>query len=652
MIDKTTAEKESEILAGTKTSADLLADLIRKFDAAVDATTNSRRLAERDRDYYDNKQWTDKEREVLRKRGQPCTTNNRIKPKIDYLVGVEQKQRTDPKAFPRTPQDVDSADAATDAIRYVLDDNQFDFTRSAIFKNMLLEGIGACEVSAVPKGQVRADGTSDYRIVIKQIPWDRLFFDPHSLKDDFSDARYKGQVVWMDEAEAREKWPDAVEIFDETKASEVSNDTLDDRPQDRWVDSERKRVRIVEMWCIKGAKYVQYVFTKAGLLQDPVDSPYVNEDGFSEDPFEFQSMFVDRDGNRYGAARAWIDLQDAINKRESKSLHLMSLRQTKGEKGAVDDVNAMKRQLAKPDGHVEINPGLEFDILPTGDMAAAQFQLLQEAKQNIDAVSVNAAMAGTESRVMSGRALIAKAEGGMAEVGPIFDPLRKIQLRIYRKVWNLVRKYWTSEKWIRVTDDEKTPSYVGLNQPVTVMQKAQELERQGQPIPPELVQAAQMNPSAVVEIKNDVTELDVDIILAEVPDTVAIQAEQFEKLAGLAQSGVPIPPEALIEASGLRNKDKILEKMGVGQDGMPPQVAQQIQAAQQEMEAAAQEIAKREEEAKAQEQQMKDAAHDLEMRLLKIQAEERELALKKQIAELQMQTMAREITQPQPVAVQ
>ena len=60
----------------------------------------------------------------LRKRGQPPVIDNRIKTKIDYLVGLEKQQRVKPKAFPRTPQHEDDADGATEALRYVAEQRE------------------------------------------------------------------------------------------------------------------------------------------------------------------------------------------------------------------------------------------------------------------------------------------------------------------------------------------------------------------------------------------------------------------------------------------------------------------------------------------------------------------------------------------------
>ena len=46
--------------------------LIRMFEDSEDATYDARERAERDRDYYDGKQYTSAELKILRDRGQPA----------------------------------------------------------------------------------------------------------------------------------------------------------------------------------------------------------------------------------------------------------------------------------------------------------------------------------------------------------------------------------------------------------------------------------------------------------------------------------------------------------------------------------------------------------------------------------------------------
>ena len=122
-------------------------DLCRMFEESEDSSYESRKLSERDRDYVDNKQLTAEEESTLKKRGQPPVIDNRIKTKIDYLVGLEKQQRIDPKALPRTPKHESDADGATEALRYVAEEQDYDAKRSAVWRNMLVEGFGGVGVS-------------------------------------------------------------------------------------------------------------------------------------------------------------------------------------------------------------------------------------------------------------------------------------------------------------------------------------------------------------------------------------------------------------------------------------------------------------------------------------------------------------------------
>ena len=531
---------------------------IRRFEDFIDSTTDARTKAERDRDYYDGKQWTDAEVAELKKRQQPPVVINRIKPKVDFLLGTERQTRTDPKAFPRTPQHEHDADAATDSIRFVCDQNRFEYLKSEVFECLTIEGIGAAIIEVEPKAK-------DIEVVIRRIPWDRYYYDPHSRERGFGDKTYDGIVVWMDGAALKRMYPGKESVIDAAFTDAIRDQTFDDKPTSAWVTSDRKRTRTCEEYYLKDGQWQHCVFTKSGFLVDPEVSQFLDDDGKPCNPIEAISAFVDRDGARYGAVRQFISVQDEINKRRSKALHLMSVRQVITEVGAVADLNKARRELAKADGVVEVTPNMRFEIAATGDMAAAQFDLLSEAKQEIDAVGANAALQGKQEGSSSGRALQARQQSGLMELGPLFDALRQWQKAVYRQVWNRVRQHWTGEKWVRVTDDEKNLKWVGLNKPITAgEQMIEQMKSQGQQITPEMVQQIAMDPRSreVVGVQNQIAELDVDIIVDEAPDTVNIQAEQFELLTQMYQATPNvIPPDLVLEMSSLRNKDKVLERV-------------------------------------------------------------------------------------------
>ena len=123
------------------------------------ARQDEMQLAERDRDYYDHAHWTKAELDELKKRGQPPTVINKIHDKVSLLCGLERKASTDPKAFSRTPEEEDLADAATQALRYIADDNNFPLVRSAVFENMLIEGAGGAELGLEDDGNGGANIT-------------------------------------------------------------------------------------------------------------------------------------------------------------------------------------------------------------------------------------------------------------------------------------------------------------------------------------------------------------------------------------------------------------------------------------------------------------------------------------------------------------
>ena len=562
---------------------DLHSKLIRWFEESELARMDEIDLAQRDRDYVDHIQWTRDEIKILRERGQPVITINKIKDKLELLCGMERKARTDPKAFARTPAEEDRADAATQCLRYIVDDNSFSIIRSAVFDNMLTEGAGGADLG------LEDDGQGSCNITITHIPWDRIWYDPHSRSYDFSDARYRGMVIWTDRDTLEELYP-GEDVQDVIESSFSSTDyQYNDRPETAfWTDNNRTRIRLVQCDWVERGTWWRATFTKSGLLAPPQRSKFKDRKGKSCSGLLLQSSYINRQNQRYGMVRGLISLQDEINKRRSKALHLVNVHQVVAEKGAVEDVDKARREVAKPDGYVEVMPGLKFEIQQTSDLATGQFQLLQHATAEMQLSGPNAAMSGTDPRELSGRAVLAMQAGGAAQNEPLADALRFWSRRVYESLWMAAREYWSGGKWVRVTDDLNETRWVGINRPVRLMDKLADMPEQHRAM---IMQQMQLQPGdprlqQVVGIENDISDLDVDITIEEGIDIPSLQAEEFQSLVQLAsvQPGL-IPGDVLIAASGLRDKDMILERMKEHQQQQ--QQAQQAagQAAQQHAQA-------------------------------------------------------------------
>jgi hypothetical protein len=570
-------------------------DLVKMFEEAEEASADARGLSERDRDYYDGKQLTAEEQEALRKRGQPEVIINRIKRKVDFLVGLEKQQRTMPRGLPRTPLHQQDAEAVTDALRYVAESQDYHSIRSAVWRNMLVEGAGAVCVKVKPKrpsygalmGSTALSPQQEYDICLKQLAWERFFHDPHSTKLDFTDAVYLGGVLWMDLADALALYgEDKREVLEATLTTAQHSDTYDDTPKWRvWADNKRKRVRVVFMWVKRADRWFFAEFTKGGILKAG-PSPYKSE-GYHDSDCEIiaQSAYVDRENNRYGVVREMISPQDEINKRRSKALHLLNTTQIVMEDGAVNDIEKMRREAARPDGVVVINPGHSdrFKFETRQDLANGHVALLQEAKAEIDLMGPNAAMQGDQGKEASGRAIMASQQGGMIEMGDLLDSLRHFDKRVFRAIWCRVRQFWTAPMWIRITDDERNVRFAAINGAVS--------------------QDGRVGPQ--------IAELDVDIIIDDAPDTVAPAGETFEQLVQLKQMDAngELPFRVLIEAApGLRNKEKLLQIMDeAAQSAGPTPIAQELQLRGAQAEIASKEAKAAESAARAQKTEIEAA---------------------------------------------
>lgn len=526
------------------------------FEEARDNTQDARDEAMTALGYFHGKQWTSAEIAELKRRRQPVVTYNLIKPKIASICGIEENSKTDPKAVPRTPQDENAANVATDVLRYVTERDRFPQSRINVLQDTLICGIGGAIVEVEP-----GESEGDAEIRIRQIRYENIVYDPYSREADFSDARYLGIAKWLDEA-------DAIKIYGED-AQEVITNTIDgstlssgstsyeDRPLNAWGDRKRRRCLIVELYHLEQDGWYQSVFTGAGLIASN-PSMYQDAKGQTACPIILTSCYVDADNNRYGLIRDMRSPQDEINHRRSKLLHLLNTRQTFRKEGAIAsrDPQKMRSELNKPDGDVVIAKnavwGQDAGIIDTTVQFQGQAELLAEAKSFLDQIGPNNSLAGVKTESQSGRAILAQQQAGLAVLATIFAAHNDWILRIYRQIWACARQFWTSAMYIRVTDDMNSHKFIYVNEVVGVDPQA------GTPI-----------------IRNRLAEMGVDLEVERVPHTANLQQEQFEIIGKILLENPDLrSPEtlaALISNSTIRDKKALIDAVT---QPPPPQVVE------------------------------------------------------------------------------
>jgi hypothetical protein len=505
-----------------------LENLKKDYQSYLDLKAEEIKEQQQARRYYHCSQWTAKQIKALNDRNQPVVTFNRIARKLNAIVGLNEKQRLDPRGYPRTPKHEAGAEIATASLRYVLDAGEWSAKSSEAGLTGAVDGLGGMEL-ILEQGD-KGDAELGFEVVEPA----SFFYDPRSLKPDFSDAKFQGVGKWADVDTVIEMFPKKEA---EINASMEAGSELTSNPDSdvKWITGtgNNKKLRLIDHWYKKGGKWQYCVYTGATILAEG-DSPYIDEKKKTFCKFIMYSAFVDQDGDRYGFVRNMKSSQDEINMRRSKGMHLLNSRRIIAEEGAFKDVEKARKEAARPDGIIITNPGMkaEFDDAARNAEMQGQVAFLEDAKNEIENYGFNPALMGQGVQDMSGRAIQLQQSAGIAELGPYLISLRGWKIRFYRAVWNAIQTHWTAERWIRVTDDNDLAQFFAVNQ-LTIDPQS------GQPV-----------------IANALGSLDVDIIIDEGPDTINMQADAFDTLSLMASKGAQIPPQLLIEMSPLSSTAK------------------------------------------------------------------------------------------------
>lgn len=494
------------------------------------------------RRYYHGKQWTDDQIKQLEARKQPIITDNRIKRKVDFLVGVEQRMRRDPKAYPRTPVHTQAADVVTAGVRFVCDQNRWDDKASDAAHDGMVGGIGVVWVGAEKQDPK-----------LKGCTVDRFFYDSRSVKPDFSDARFMGMHLWLDVEDAKAMWPDKeaqiaqmVDRESNTSASYIETDRAE-----QWGDFENQRIRVIEFWERRhspAGPAWYYCFFSGEIDLDSGWSAFLDEDGIPDCPYVAWSPYVDEKGDRYGVVRDMRPIQDEVNHRRSKLLHRISVRQVHVRDGMVDDIDEFRKENAKADGVITHNGEWGKDIGPVDQSfeAKGEADLLALSQASLENLGPNPGLIGKGGGVadQSGRAILAQRDSGMTELSPVFERLRDFKLRCYRKMWARMRQTWTDERWITVTDDPNAPGFIRLN-------------------------GYSQDATGALTAENLVSEMDVDIILDEGPDTILMQEELLQTITQLGEAALTPMGKIVIELSNVPNKERLIKMIDEAQAPNP-----------------------------------------------------------------------------------
>lgn len=530
--------------------------------------------------YREGEQWTAAELKELETRHQPDTVNNQVAVVVNKIIGDLAEQRVRIGFRGRNdPSDTRVADALTDIFRYIRQNNDLEFEERDMAEDGVVCGMGVLDVA------VTFDDLFQPEIKIRHEDPLIVFPDPDSRRYDWNeDAKFIARAKWFSLEEARELYPQAsLEINRvmsglglETSEGSAQISEVDQFKGENYVDQKKRRVRIIEVEYKKyereeivlfadgrsmpkdAAKVAVAEADAAGTTHQNLDRvgyricvgvyaagillehKITNHRQFSLVPY---TVYRKKSGEPYSLITLALSMQDAINKRESKALHLLNTNQVVFERTAVLDKEALAVEMHKPDGQIEVQDGAlsqkRIEFLRNLELAASQFNLHKAAQEDFfRIVGVDLAAASKTGEIRSGTGLQRKFTEAAKPILTIFENVRRTRKILGRVVLDRVQNYYTPNKVLLITDDG--------NQQYPLTIDAQLLEK---------IKTSQY-----------------DVIVEEMEDTTTLQQEQFQLLAStlpqILQFG-PYYTKLLLRMSQLRDKDQFIKELEA-QEGPPP----------------------------------------------------------------------------------
>lgn len=486
--------------------------LLSYYRQELDRQSENRFQMAIDEDYYDNIQWSEEEASQLKERGQAPIVYNVISQTINWVIGSEKRGRTDFKILPREEEDTKPAEIKTKLLKYLSDVNRLPFARSRAFEDAIKVGLGWMEDGA----QDEDDGEPIYS---RYESWRNILHDSASTELDFSDGRYIFRSKWVDVDVAKALFPNREAQIDDAVVDASlygSFDMVDgDVPMDYMefdrsnysvartlVSHKRRRVRLIEceyrvpekVQRLKGGvfkgeiydpndpRHVEAVQSGASAVASKVmmrvrlahmtvkDLLWEGPSPYRHNRFRFTPIWCyrrGRDNLPYGMIRSIRDIQDDVNKRASKALHILSSNKVIMDEGALPDTMTMDEfaeEIARPDAIIVKRAGKELVINAERDLAAPHLDLMSRGINMIQQVGgVTDELLGRTTNAVSGVAVQKRQEQGSLATNKPFDNLRLAAQMQGELQLSLLEQFCDGQKTFRITNERGTPEFIQIN---------------------------------------------------------------------------------------------------------------------------------------------------------------------------------------------
>lgn len=577
----------------------------------------------KDFEYALGKQWKDADVRQLETAGVKALTINKIRPLIKLITGIERQSRSDYKAYPEGTEDEILAEVSTRLVKNVSKTSRLKNKLSDTFKEGVIGGM--CYIEPyLDYTEDLLNGEMKFRkIEGKRILFDPAA-EEYDLSDGKYLIKL---TFGLTEEDLLTLFPEDKEKIDSISKGNIDLSIQSDDDKHQALDYPKDGDTITDIGVIgktydlveyyyKNPINIYYVLSKSqgvvGQFEDKkqaelviaqsqiIDATIITKrtyeirlkqivgdvefldvradtyprwKGYPIFPFFSERMTVDIEDTDLliqGVTRSLVDLQEEYNKRRTQELRHLNSSVNSGmfiPKDALDNKNKklMKEFGSSPGVQIEYDPEKTGGVTPQNwriqptQLSQGHAQLAAENAQDIkEAGGVNPDLLASDNTDQSGRSKLIQQRQGLVMVQEMLDNYTQTKEMIGRFILSQLSEIFTVETAMKVLGDKFLSD--NFKKPKFDMEGNPQLDDNGQLQTEPDVQGAR---ALVNQVLNDSSLGKYDVTIGEGTYNETIQLANFITLSEMAEKGIPIPADVLVEESLLsaNQKEKILKSI-------------------------------------------------------------------------------------------
>jgi hypothetical protein len=596
--------------------------VIADFKRAYSAKKKWVEEAKEDFEFALGKQWQDADKEKLRKAGVAALTINKIQPNIFLLSGIQRQNRTDFKAFPEGEEDGLTADITTHLLKNIMKQTLGEHKLSEIFEDGIICGEGWVEpyldyTYDMINGEMKLKKVSPFNVYVDPDSTEYDLSDAEFvIKLTPSLSANQAVKLFPDKASKIKKMADGRLSLDpelETGdfGAEIQRKGYEDNTADDWAEKKEKSFDLTEYHYKKYVKKYILANKAEGKLEEfdnKEEAEAAAEMINSETPnsaividrvvpeiwtcallgneimddykctfyprwksFPLIPFFAHRittyikNASEYlvqGVVRSLKDPQRELNKRRTQELRLLNTSANSGWLSRINSwVNKSKvKEFGSSAGVIlEWKGDIKPEKIQPTQLSQGHAQLAAENAQDMKEISgINTDLLAMNDKSQSGRAIHLRQQQGIVMIQRMLDNFSQTKRVLAKFILTQLGELYTVDTAIRVVGNSFIQEH--FSQPVMTQSPVDGSEV---PVMENGEMKMELDEEAVAavfnQILNDAEIGKYDVSVGEGANTETVRYSNYLLLMELAQNGVLIPSDILIEESLINtgSKEKI-----------------------------------------------------------------------------------------------